>query len=137
MTTDAYGPVAGVALWVLRHIETITEPIETFAELNAAYPRTYMLEGIGTSLRLHPISKTKILSGTSYEYEAWKYHIRIAFIEFKRSFETIAVEIPYSIRPRLRTQCLIGLDILQHFIMTYDGPNDALSLTYKGPADAG
>jgi hypothetical protein len=88
-------------------------------------------------IRLQPIGKTKIRSGTSYEYEAWKYHIRIAFIDFKRSFEFIAVEIPNIIRPRLRIQCLFGLDILQHFIMTYDGLNDVHSLTYKGPADAG
>src|SRR5258706_14622086 len=100
------------------------EPIEALAEINTAYPQTFIQEGIGPSLGLTPVGTVKIMTATKVQYEVYQYLVRIAFIDHNRAFEVTAAEVPYMLRPKAngRIKCIIGRDILQFAMLTYNGP---------------
>ncbi len=114
------------------------EPIEALAEINTAYPQTFIQEGIGTSLGLTPVGTVKIMTATKVQYEVYQYLVRIAFIDHNRAFEVTAAEVPYMLRPKAngRIKCIIGRDILQFAMLTYNGPEGTFSLEFKDYAHA-
>lgn len=77
------------------------------------------LEWIGTVLLTTP-STTKPL-------ERYEYRVRVVLSE-SIAFETDVVEAPLVGQ---KVQCLIGRDILEYVVFTYDGPNSRFSITLK------
>ena len=123
------GPTIAVKLWVPRSVQSNLRPINTLAEINMAYNQTFIQEGIATSLGLQPYGTTKIATATKPLFETYVYQVRVVLPD--RAFEVMAAEIPYMLRPTGRIKCLIGRDILQYYILTYDGPADTISLSSK------
>lgn len=77
------------------------------------------LEWIGTVLLTTP-STTKPL-------ERYEYRVRVVLSD-AIAFETDVVEAPLAGQ---KVQCLIGRDILDYVVFTYDGPNSRFSITLK------
>ncbi len=102
-------------------------PIDTLAEVNTSALHTYIQEGVATSLGLTPIEQIKITATTRLVYEGYIYRIRLVFPEVG-AVEVNAVEVPYMIRPSKRIKCMIGRDILQLCVLTYDGRANAATL---------
>lgn len=86
--------------------------------------QTSVIEKLGldwiSTVRLTTPSTTKPL----IRYE---YRVRVA-LSRTIAFETDVVEAPLIGQ---NVQCLIGRDILQYVIFTYDGPNSRFSITLK------
>ena len=72
-----------------------------------------------TSVRLRTASTTPLLRG--------KFRVRVVLTP-ALSFEVDAVE---GALIGQNVQCLIGRDILEYFISTYDGPNSRFSISSK------
>ncbi len=134
MASLTFGPVVTVKLWVPRQAETKIEPIDALAEINTAYPQTFIQEGVATSLGLQPANTVKITTATTPIYEAHQFLVRIVFPAANRAFEVMATEVPYMPMPKAngRIKCLIGRDILQYGVLTYDGPANTFSLKFQG-----
>ncbi len=102
-------------------------PIDTMAEVNTSAMHTYIQEGVATSLGLTPMGPVTITAATRLVYEGYMYRIRLVFPE-GGAVEVNAVEVPYMIRPSKRIKCMIGRDILQLCVLTYDGRANAATL---------
>jgi hypothetical protein len=105
-------------------------PIDTVAEINTSAMYTYIQEGVATSLGLKPIDQVKITAATRLVYEGYMYRIRLVF-PGGGAVEVNAVEVPYMIRRCKRIKCVIGRDILQRCILTYDGRANAVTLNLQ------
>jgi predicted aspartyl protease len=125
------GPLVAVKLWVPRQLKSDQQPIDTLAEIDTAIATTCIQEGVATSLGLEPVGTKTITTALKLKYEAHLFRIRVVFPEQKMMFEVDAVEVPYMLRPHARIKCLIGRDILQHSILTYNGPNNTFSLAFS------
>ena len=125
----SHGPLIAVKLWVPRSVKSDIEPIDTMAEISTAYPQTFIQEGVATSLGLEPSGTIHITTATKPRFKAHLFRIRVIFSG--RAFEVAVAEIPYMLRPNARIKCLIGRDILQYCMFTYDGPSDTFTLDFK------
>jgi hypothetical protein len=130
----AKAEIVTVKLWVPRQVETKIEPIDALAEINTAYPQTFIQEGVATSLGLQPAETIKIPTATKPVYEAHQFLLRIVFPAADLALEVMAVEVPYILRPKAngRIKCLIGRDILQYWVLIYNGPANTFSLKFQG-----
>jgi hypothetical protein len=124
------GPLIAVKLWVPLNVKSDALPIDALAEINIALAHTYIQEGIATSLGLEPAGTMIVTSSTKPKYEAHIFRLRVAFPDEQMVFEVSAVEVPYMLRPKKRIKCLIGRDILQYSVLSYDGPNNTFSLKF-------
>jgi len=131
MASLIFGPVMPVKLWVPRQVQSTVEPITTLAEVNTAYPQTFIQEGIATSLGLQPAGTIKVATATKPAIEVYQFLIRIVFPN--QAFEVMAAEIPFMLRPNAngRIKCLIGRDILQYGVLTYNGPANTFALEFR------
>jgi hypothetical protein len=102
-------------------------PIDTVAAVNTSAMYTYIQEGVATSLGLKPIEPVKITTATRLTYESYMYRIRLLFSD-GGAVEVNAVEVPYMMHPLTRIKCLIGRDILQLCVLTYDGRTNTVTL---------
>lgn len=123
------GPLIAIKLYVPRQTEANQPPIDAFAEIDTASIRTYIQEGIATSLGLTPKDTVTIATLSNQAYASYVYQIRLVFPHGK-AVEVHAVEVPYMLRPHGRIKCLIGRDILQLGILTYDGRDNTFSFDF-------
>lgn len=72
-----------VVPWAPKDVRTIFEPIDAFAEIDAAIATTRIQEGVATSLGLQPIATVRTTSSTSLSYETHLYRIRLVFPQSK------------------------------------------------------
>jgi hypothetical protein len=121
------GVLIAVQLCAPSAVSSPLPPIDTLAEVNTSALHTYIQEGVATSLGLTPIEPIKITAATRLVYEGYMYRIRLVFQE-GGAVEVNAVEVPYMIRPSKRIKCMIGRDILQLCVLTYDGRANTFSL---------
>ena len=105
-------------------------PIDTLAEIDTGVLITRIQEGVATSLGLEPAETIKITTATKPAYESYLYCIRVVFPS-GHAFEVNAVEVPYMMRPNARIKCLIGRDVLQYSILTYNGYMNTFSLDFS------
>ena len=123
------GPLITVKLWVPQQVTSTIPPIDTLAEIDTAVVNTYIQEGVATSLGLTPKGTKTITTTTTQAYESYFYHIRLVFPHGK-AVEVHAVEVPYMLRPNVRIKCLIGRDILQLGVLTYNGRCNTFSFDF-------
>jgi hypothetical protein len=121
------GVLIAVQLCAPSEVSSPLPPIDTMAEVNTSAMHTYIQEGVATSLGLTPIEPIKITAATRLVYEGYMYRIRLVFPEVG-AFEVSAVEVPYMIRRTKRIKCMIGRDILQLCVLTYDGRANTATL---------
>lgn len=105
-------------------------PIDTLAEIDTSVLITRIQEGVATSLGLEPTGTVKITTATTMVYECYLYRLRLVFPS-REAFDGNAVEVPYMLRPNARIKCLIGRDILQYGILTYNGFMNTFSLNFS------
>jgi hypothetical protein len=123
------GPLLGVKLCVPQQVQAKWPPIDTLAEVNTASIHTYIQEGVATSLGLAPKDTITITTMTSRAYESYVYHIRLVFQQGK-AVEVLAIEVPYMLRPHARIKCVIGRDILQFGVLTYNGRGNTFTFDF-------
>jgi hypothetical protein len=123
------GPLVQVRLYVPQQMEAKRPPIDALAEINTAVANTCIQEGVATSLGLTPKETVKITTATTQAYECYVYHIRVAFPQGK-AVEVYAVEVPYMLRPHVRIKCIIGRDVLQLGVLTYNGRDNTFSFDF-------
>jgi hypothetical protein len=121
------GVLIAVQLCAPSVVSSPLPPIDTLAEVNTSALHTYIQEGVATSLGLKPMGPVTITAATRLVYEGYMYRIRMVFPE-GGAVEVNAVEVPYMIRPAKRIKCMIGRDILQLCVLTYDGRANAATL---------
>jgi len=111
-------------LWVPEEVKPTVPPtvppIDAFAEINTAAMYTCIQEGVATSLGLEPKDTITITTVTNRAYESYVYRIRLVLPSGKAA-ETNVVEVPYMFHPSVRIKCIIGRDILQFCVLTYNG----------------
>jgi hypothetical protein len=120
------GVLIAVQLCAPSVVSSPLPPIATLAEVNTSALHTYIQEGVATSLGLKPMGPVTITAATKLVYEGYMYRIRLVFPE-GGAVEVNAVEVPYMIRSK-RIKCMIGRDILQLCVLTYDGRANAATL---------
>jgi hypothetical protein len=107
-------------------------PFDTYAEINTVSEVSCIQEGVATSLGLEPISAIKIMTPNHLAYETYLYDIRLVFPQHNLIFPVYVYEVPYVPRAGSQVKCLIGRDILQHTVLTYNGWNNSFKLEFKG-----
>ena len=86
--------------------------------------QTSVVEGMGLS----PFDTALLTTpSTTQPLRCRLYRVRLVFSKTV-AFETNVVEGPLIGQ---NVQCLIGRDILEHVVFTYDGPNSRFSITLK------
>ena len=123
------GPLLGVKLCVPQQVQAKWPPIDTLAEVNTASIHTYIQEGVATSLGLVPKDTITITTSTNQAYESYAYNIRLLFPNGK-AVKVLAAEVPYMLRPGVRIKCIIGRDILQFGVLTYNGRGNPFSFDF-------
>ena len=124
------GPLVAVKLCAPEAVKRMVPPIDTLAEIDTGVLITRIQEGVATSLGLEPARTVKITTATAAVYEAYLYRIRLVFPS-GGAFEVNAVEVPYMMRPYARIKVLIGRDVLQYSILTYNGFVNTFSLAFS------
>jgi len=124
------GPLVAVKLGAPKHLPSTEPPIDTLAEINTSSVNTFIQEGVATSLGLEPIEPIEITTATQPVYESYVYRIRLLFPD-GNAVEVNAIEVPYMIRSNVRIKCLIGRDILQLCVLTYNGLANTFSLDFQ------
>lgn len=119
------GPLIAVKLWVPKlwapeEFKPTVPPMDAFAEINTSAMHTCIQEGVATSLGLEPKDTIKITTVTNRAYESYVYRIRLVFPNGK-AVEINVAEVPYMFHPSVRIKCIIGRDILQFCVLTYNG----------------
>ena len=125
------GPLVAVQLCAPKEAASTVPPMDTLAEIDTGVLITRIQEGVATSLGLEPDRTVKITTATDAVYESYLYCIRLVFPSGD-AFEVNAVEVPYLLRPHARIKCLIGRDVLQYSILTYNGFLNTFSLKFEG-----
>jgi hypothetical protein len=123
------GPPVAVKLCAPEAVKPLVPPIDILAEIDTGVLITRIQEGVATSLGLEPDRTVKISAATDAVYESYLYRIRLVFPS-GHAFEVNAVEVPYMMRPHARIKCLIGRDVLQYSILTYNGFLNTFSLNF-------
>jgi hypothetical protein len=133
MAVLTFGPVVTVQLWTPRLVQPCIDPIIALAEINTVYTQTFIQEGIATSLGLQPAGTIRIATAGKPLYEVHQFLLRVIFPADNWAYEVLAAEVPFMLRPKAngRIKCLIGRDILQYSILTYNGPANTFSLIFK------
>lgn len=124
------GPLVAVQLCAPKDVASAVLPIDTLAEIDTGVLMTRIQEGVATSLGLEPNGTVKITTATAPVYEVYRYRIRVGFPSGE-AFEVDALEVPYMMRPHARIKCLIGRDMLQYSILTYNGFLNTFSLDFS------
>ena len=131
-----FKPVIAVQLMVPHGLRTSHPPLDTLAGINPANAQTLIQEGIATSLGLQPKGAAKVITTTSFGYEVREYVVRLVLPDAGLAFEILVAEIPYMPQTATgRIKCLLGRDILQYGVLTYDGPAKICSLVFGGVSD--
>jgi hypothetical protein len=128
----ASGALVAVRLGAPRTVKSDLGQIDTLAEIDTSFVITRIQEGVATSLGLTPTGTVCITSSTALAYEAHLYNIRLVFPQNNLVFEVQAIEVPYMVRQHARIKCLIGRDILQHTVLTYNGRDKVFTLEFRG-----
>ena len=123
------GPLIAVQMCAPEEVASTEPPIDTLAEIDTGVLITRIQEGVATSLGLEPNGTVKITTATDAVYESYLYRIRLVFPS-GHAFEVNAVEVPYMMRPHERIKCLIGRDVLQYSLLTYNGFLNTFSLNF-------